>query len=220
MIVLESNQNHATAKDTEVCNALPASMGMGGGYIPMVISYGFDRYNQAVEKDVAQPLRSHDGGDTTPKVYTTHGRGDDGLLVMSRRFSDIRVYESDVSPTIETGSGDGGNNLPMVLDTLVFDEANITCPTNGNRPKWGDACHSLTKEAGRAIVVIKSSGFKPRNSKDARSIGYEEEKSPTLAADSGGCEVGILVKCGEEAAEKSQGLSTHITSRDVGKERG
>ena len=34
-IVLESNQNHATAKDTEVCTTLPASMGMGGGYVPM-----------------------------------------------------------------------------------------------------------------------------------------------------------------------------------------
>lgn len=30
-IVLESNQNHATAKDTEVCPSLPASMGLGGG---------------------------------------------------------------------------------------------------------------------------------------------------------------------------------------------
>lgn len=29
-IVLEINQNHATAKDTEVCPSLPASMGLGG----------------------------------------------------------------------------------------------------------------------------------------------------------------------------------------------
>ena len=29
-IVLESTQNHATAKDTEVCPTLPASMGTGG----------------------------------------------------------------------------------------------------------------------------------------------------------------------------------------------
>lgn len=36
-IVLESNQNHATAKETEICTALPASMGMGGGYVPMVV---------------------------------------------------------------------------------------------------------------------------------------------------------------------------------------
>lgn len=36
-MILESNQNHATAKDTEFVNALPASMGMGGGYVPMVV---------------------------------------------------------------------------------------------------------------------------------------------------------------------------------------
>ena len=139
-----------------------------------MMAYGFDSYNQAIEKEVAQPLRSHDGGDETPKV---------------------------------------------LVDTLVFDEANITCPTNGNKPKWNDPCHSLTGEAGRAVLIEKSAGFKPRNSKDARSIGYEDEKSPTLAADSGACEVGILVRCGEEAAEKSQELSTPITSRDAGKER-
>lgn len=37
MLVLESNQNHATAKDTEVCTTLPASMGLGGGYVPMIV---------------------------------------------------------------------------------------------------------------------------------------------------------------------------------------
>lgn len=36
-IVLESNQNHATVCDTEVCTTLPASMGMGGGYVPMIV---------------------------------------------------------------------------------------------------------------------------------------------------------------------------------------
>lgn len=37
VLVLESNQNHAIAEDTEVCPTLPASMGMGGGYIPMIV---------------------------------------------------------------------------------------------------------------------------------------------------------------------------------------
>lgn len=35
-IVLESNQNHATVTDNGVSPTLPASMGMGGGYVPMV----------------------------------------------------------------------------------------------------------------------------------------------------------------------------------------
>ena len=37
VLVIESNQNHATITDTEVCTTLPASMGMGGGYIPMIV---------------------------------------------------------------------------------------------------------------------------------------------------------------------------------------
>lgn len=27
----------------------------------------------------------------------------------------------------------------MIVDTLVFDEGQITCPTNGLNPKWGGA---------------------------------------------------------------------------------
>ena len=30
VLVLESNQNHATIKDTEICPTLPAAMGLGG----------------------------------------------------------------------------------------------------------------------------------------------------------------------------------------------
>lgn len=35
-IVLESNQNHATITDNGICPTLSASMGMGGGYVPMI----------------------------------------------------------------------------------------------------------------------------------------------------------------------------------------
>lgn len=142
----ERRHNYEPFAD-DICGTVQAHYGTGGNNVPIVVSYGFDSYNQAIEREVAQPIRSHDGGDTTPKV---------------------------------------------IVDTLVFDESGITCPTNGNKPRWNDSCHSLTREAGRAVLISRSSGFKPRNSKDARSIGYEEEKSPTLAADSGACEVGIL----------------------------
>ena len=36
-ILLESNQNNATIQMNGVCTTLPASMGMGGGYIPMIV---------------------------------------------------------------------------------------------------------------------------------------------------------------------------------------
>ena len=37
VLVLESNQNHAIAEDTEICPCLPAAMGNGGGYVPMIV---------------------------------------------------------------------------------------------------------------------------------------------------------------------------------------
>lgn len=37
-IVLESNQNHATITDNGICPTLSASMGLGGGYVPMVLA--------------------------------------------------------------------------------------------------------------------------------------------------------------------------------------
>lgn len=35
-VLLESNQNHATIQTNGVCTSLPAAMGEGGGYIPMI----------------------------------------------------------------------------------------------------------------------------------------------------------------------------------------
>ena len=43
----------------------------------------------------------------------------------------------------------------MTVNTLVFDEARITSPTNGNNPRWNDSCHTLSKDCGRADVIIK-----------------------------------------------------------------
>ena len=47
MIVIESNQNHATVKDTEVCNTLPSAMGAGGGYVPMILQKCFNQISQS-----------------------------------------------------------------------------------------------------------------------------------------------------------------------------
>ena len=42
-LVLESNQNHAVIREAGKAPTLPASMGMGGGYVPMVYeNHGID----------------------------------------------------------------------------------------------------------------------------------------------------------------------------------
>lgn len=62
-LVLEGNQNHATVTEDGVCNTLPAAMGMGGGYIPMVVDdpIGFTNRGYA-SGDVTETLRSDPHG--------------------------------------------------------------------------------------------------------------------------------------------------------------
>lgn len=42
-MVLESNQVHATVTQNGICPTLPASMGLGGGYVPMITDHPADR---------------------------------------------------------------------------------------------------------------------------------------------------------------------------------
>lgn len=41
------------------------------------------------------------------------------------------------------------------VETIVFDEGQITCPTNANKPQWNDPCHSITLNAGRTVVIMR-----------------------------------------------------------------
>ena len=75
-LLLESNQNNATVQ-VDKSTALPASMGMGGGYVPMVC-YGLDRasfnqgqnakYDISIQEDIAQPLVARGPGGNADKV--------------------------------------------------------------------------------------------------------------------------------------------------------
>lgn len=60
-IVLESNQNHATVNQTGICNTLPAAMGMGGGYVPMV-----------TQPTACYDARGNGDGETVPTITGDH----------------------------------------------------------------------------------------------------------------------------------------------------
>lgn len=104
--------------------------------------------------------RAGTGGGQLPILFLreendSQEKDDKQMIVAQRRFSNVIVNDTDVSPTLEAGAGEGGNNLPMLVDTMVFDESQITSPINGNKPGWNDPCHTLSIEAGRADVIIK-----------------------------------------------------------------
>lgn len=59
-VVLESNQIHATITQTGICSTLPASMGMGGGYVPMI-----------TDRKVFD-ARGNGGGEIVPTITGDH----------------------------------------------------------------------------------------------------------------------------------------------------
>ena len=72
-VVLESNQVHATATQTGICPTLPASMGMGGGYIPMITDHPADR--PVVFENHAQDARYKEAPTCSPTVVARWGTG-------------------------------------------------------------------------------------------------------------------------------------------------
>ena len=46
------------------------------------------------------------------------------MIVMQRRFSDVRIQDTEIRPTLEMSGGGGGGNLPIVLIIDEDDEDN------------------------------------------------------------------------------------------------
>ena len=72
-VVLESNQVHATASQTGICPTLPASMGLGGGYVPMVTDHPADK--PVVFENHAQDARYKEAPTCSPTGYDRWGTG-------------------------------------------------------------------------------------------------------------------------------------------------
>lgn len=78
-VVLESNQVHATVTQTGICPTLPASMGLGGGYVPMITDHPADK--PVVFENHAQAVAIEYSGCLNP--WDTQARrvyGEDGAF--------------------------------------------------------------------------------------------------------------------------------------------
>lgn len=72
-VVLESNQIHATVTQNGICPTLPASMGLGGGYVPMITDHPADR--PVVFENHAQDARYKEAPTCSPTGYDRWGTG-------------------------------------------------------------------------------------------------------------------------------------------------
>lgn len=90
---------------------------------------------------------------------------------------------SGVWPALTANTGGGQFRAGVVADALPFDTTQVTSPENGCNPKWGDPCHPLCASAHVPAVVA---AFKGGQGASARTIGYDEDVTPTLNASPSG----------------------------------
>ena len=167
-IILESNQNHATVQTEGICTTLPASMGMGGGYVPMVTDcIGIDRaaFNQGQN---AQYKPQFDEELSGAVAYTLQIRsgcdgGGKGPLIQEDKSATLSTVQSQTlfQPIVSTYANSSGNDIAGTLDASYYKGCGV--------------------RQGHEREHIAYS-FKPQAGASAKGIGWQEECSPTLSS--------------------------------------
>ena len=45
------------------------------------------------------------------------------MLVIQRRFKNVFLQDTEVSPTLESAMGNGGGNIPIIMEIISIDRA-------------------------------------------------------------------------------------------------
>lgn len=74
-----------------------------------------------------------------------------------------------------------------MIETLVFQEAQITCPNNGPNPQWNGLCYALDRDAGRNVVIIRETDDRVGKQSEPRdSEGHGSRQRPSGVDGNGG----------------------------------
>lgn len=158
-ILLESNQNHATIQTDGISTALPASMGMGGGYVPMVVdtyqettgalcASGYDKLGtqEAMNDMYVVQSSNWDGTQVAPTLTANNANGAqrmpdkdnfNAVVQTYKKKNNAGEYDSGIG-TLKASGGDYGGGS----ETLVTTYQNTT----------GTICEAISKGTSNQIA--------------------------------------------------------------------
>ena len=122
-IVLESNQNHATITQTGICSTLPASMGMGGGYTPMIVEVTDTVI--PIEGNGARPSHRRDGYRKEGPMYSlntteVHGVAYSTQLCGDRDNPSVSVLEEKAFCIPANPMSDRGQSVAYAFEPGIL----------------------------------------------------------------------------------------------------
>ena len=162
----------------------------------------------------------------TEKSRTLGTGNDQTIFCMATQQGGAELRTDDRAPTLTAAAGMSGNNQPVVA-IPINDKANRWQGGGESRNhdgsgnglgigKEGDPSPTLTAGDRHGVMCA---GFKLGNSEQARSMGYQEELSPTLNAECGGNKPAVVAldmthacdvirECGEQAPSLQARMGT------------
>ena len=178
-ILLESNQNHATIQTDGVSTTLPASMGMGGGYVPMitdkVVALTTEMTPKTDENQTSFSLRGRDYKDAQCVASAMQAIGeykDCGVSssLKQRDYkdgTDLVVQGIDLYNQTETG------NVSKTLNSARSDSDHVPCVYALDRAMYNQGINaayepSIEKELSQTLV---SRGPGALCAKDYKGVG-------------------------------------------------
>lgn len=126
-IVLESNQNHATITDSGICPTLSESMGLGGGYVPMITESVKQSDGPVIALQGSMIGREDKNGPQGPDVvvFESHDQEkqsemmsafDPNELCIEMTSTKNTIVTNGICPTLTARMETGGGQVNAVLD--------------------------------------------------------------------------------------------------------
>ena len=129
----------------ETCQTVSATWGMGGNNQPLVVKPdATDPKSSAVvvenhpqdcryrlkEDNIFPTMGARQGGEGDPNTLmvmetkkSEDTQNSNEPICVQRRFSSVNLFDDGITPTLEAGAGEGGNNMPLVFDQNKSDTA-------------------------------------------------------------------------------------------------
>ncbi len=193
-ILLESNQNHATIQTDGISTTLSASMGMGGGYVPMIVDHPIvfepgaaSRVGGHVYEDEITGTLRAEAGDNQPTVVYGISAYDSNAMKSDNPHSGI--YIADTSRTLDLNGGNPGCNQGgmMVVEPQTFRKSSHA-RTSDEGQGWEETEVNDTLnifdngETRTPTLIAQPMAFTQNVREEVRDLG---DKSGALSAESG-----------------------------------
>ncbi len=155
---------------------------------PIVFSAGFSFGQSAkarslgYQEEVSPTIRGGQGGNQKPCVVTAYP------IENHPNDSRAKICEDGVVQTLSGRMGTGGNNTPLVMESVIpFDTTQITSPNNWSHPEPGAPCHPLASTAHPPTIA-----FTQNQREEVRDL---EDTATAIQAESGTHQQTFVATC-------------------------